>query len=68
MPSMDDKKFKNGMLLLVVGLFTSSISSVIEDFGILGSSASLVMGFFDGLSVVIFAVAIVFMVKSRESI
>lgn len=54
------------MLLLVVGLLISSISSVIEDFGIFGSSGSLAMGFFDGLSVVMFAVAIFFLVRSRN--
>jgi hypothetical protein len=64
---MTDKKFTNGLLLLVIGLMTSSISSVIEDFKILGSSSNFAMGFFDGLSVVIFAIAIFFLARSRGS-
>lgn len=56
----------NGLMVLVTGLFTSSISSFLEHFTILGAATDFFSGFFDGLSVVAFSVAIFIMIRGRS--
>jgi hypothetical protein len=63
---MDEKQFTDGMLLFAVALLLSGASSFVGHFAIFGSSTSLAQGFFDGLSVVACAAAIVLLVRSRR--
>jgi hypothetical protein len=62
---MKNQAFVNGFVVLCAGLLASSVSSFLETFNILGTATDLVRGFFDGLSVVAFGVAIVILARSR---
>lgn len=63
---MNNQEFINGLIVLVTGLFTSSISSFLEHFTVLGAAAFFFSGFFDGLSVVAYGVAIFLMIRSKS--
>jgi hypothetical protein len=47
-----------GLLWLLLGLLTTSLSSLVEHLDLFGSSMRFVLGFLDGFSVVAFAVGI----------
>jgi len=57
----------NGLILLGAGLLASSVSSFLEHFTILGAATDLTRGFFDGLLVGIFCVAVYALVRSRHA-
>jgi hypothetical protein len=59
-----NRRIVHGLVVLGAGLFASSISSFLEHFAILGSATNLTRGFFDGLSVVAFGVAIYILARS----
>jgi hypothetical protein len=63
---MDDKRFTSGMLWFVTALLLSGVSSFLGHYALLGDATNLAQGFFDGLSVVACAVAIVLLVRSRQ--
>jgi hypothetical protein len=65
---MGNRTFINGLVILVAGLLASGVSSFLEHVGLLGAAADFMMGLFDGLSVVAFAVAIVVLVRSRRTV
>ncbi|MCL7455094.1 MAG: hypothetical protein M8467_18815, partial [Anaerolineae bacterium] len=56
----------NGMLCFVTALLLSGVSSFLGHFALLSDATSLGQGFFDGLSVVACAAAIVLLVRSRR--
>ena len=62
---MDNRNFINGLAILAVGLFASSISSFLEHFALLGNATDLARGFFDGLAAIVFVVAIFVLVRSK---
>ena len=62
---MNNKNFINGLAILAAGLFASSISSILEHFSLLGNATDLARGFFDGISAVVFIVAIFVLVRSE---
>ena len=62
---MTNRPFVNGLAVLGAGLLASSVSSFLETFPIFGNAPDSARGFFDGLSVVAFGVAIVILVRSR---
>jgi hypothetical protein len=64
---MNNRTFANGLAVLGAGLLASSVSSFLETFPIFGNSMNFARGFFDGLSVVAFCVAIVILVRSRSA-
>jgi hypothetical protein len=64
---VNNRTFVNGLAVLGAGLLASSVSSFLETFTILGNATDSVRGFFDGLSVVAFGVAIVILVRSRSA-
>ena len=65
---MNNKNFVNGIVVLGVGLFASSLSSFLEHFVVLGDAADFARGFFDGISAGAFCVAVFVLVRSRRSI
>lgn len=64
---MDNHKFINGLIILVAGLFTTSISSFLEHFNVLGTATNFFGGFFDGLSVVAFGAVIFLLIRNRRT-
>lgn len=64
---MGKKTFNNGFLVLVAGLLASSVSSLLEHLTFLGTATDFVGGLFDGLAAVAFCVAIVILVRSRDT-
>jgi hypothetical protein len=64
---MVNKSFVNGLTVLGVGLLASSISSLLEHFAVLGRASDLARGFFDGLAVGAFCVAVFVLVRSRRT-
>ena len=63
---MDNKKLINGLAILGAGLLASSVSSFLEDFAIFGNANNFLRGFFDGLSVVAFCIAIFVLIRSKR--
>lgn len=61
---MGNREFTNGMVVLGTGLLASSLSSLLDRFAILGSASGFAAGFFNGLAVVAFVVAIYLLVRS----
>ena len=66
--SLDDRNFINGLAILGAGLLASSVSSFLEHFAVLGTATDFTRGFFDGLAVVAFGVAIFALIRSRRNI
>ncbi len=64
---MNDRNFVTGLAVLAAGLFASSISSFLEHFVLFETATDFARGFFDGLSVVAFAVAIFVLVRSKRT-
>lgn len=64
---MSNNSIRNGLVVLMLGLLASSIASFLGDFMLLGSATNLAQGFFDGLAVVAFVVAIAVLVQGRAS-
>jgi hypothetical protein len=64
---MGNRMLTNGLGILAAGLLASAISSFLERVAILGDATQFVMGIFDGISVVVFAVALVVLVRSRNA-
>jgi len=64
---LDNRKFINGLAILGAGLLASSVSSFLEHFAIFGTGTGFTRGFFDGLSVVAFGVAIFVLVRSGRT-
>jgi len=64
---MGDRALINGLVVLGLGLFASSVSSLLEHFALLGTATDFGRGLFDGLSVVAFGVAIFVLVRSRRA-
>lgn len=64
---MDNKTFINGFVVLGIGLLASSVSSFLERFTILGTATDFASGFFDGLAVVAFCVAIFVLIRSKRA-
>jgi hypothetical protein len=62
---MSDNKLTKGLLAFGAGLLASSISSLLSHFA--ADSMELVRGFFDGLSVVAFAVATYLLARARRA-
>jgi hypothetical protein len=65
---MSDKTLSNGMICFGAGLCASSLSSFLGHFSVLGDSTDFGAGFFDGLAVVAFAVAIFILVRNRKTV
>ena len=63
---MGNRAFVDGLVVLVLGLLASSVSSFVERFSVFGAATHFTAGFFDGLSVVAFCVAIFVLVRSRR--
>jgi hypothetical protein len=61
---MNNRVLTNGLAVLAAGLLASSLSSFFGRFAILGPATDFVIGFFDGLAVVAFCVAIFFLARS----
>jgi hypothetical protein len=64
---MGNRTFINGLVFLGVGLLASSVSSFLVHFAIFGTVTDFIRGFFDGLSVVAFCVAIFVLIRSRNT-
>lgn len=64
---MDSRVLINGLVVLGLGLFASSLSSFLQHFALLGTATDFATGLFDGLSVVAFGVAIFVLVRSRRA-
>jgi hypothetical protein len=64
---MAERAFINGLLVLGAGFLASSVSSFLEHFTILGTATDFARGFFDGLSVIAFCVAIFVLVRTRRA-
>ncbi len=64
---MENTRVVNGLIVLCAGLFAAAGSSFLEHVTLLGPATGFVRGFFDGLSVVAFATAILRLVRSRAS-
>jgi hypothetical protein len=64
---MGNRMLTNGLGILAAGLLASAISSFLERVAILGDATQFVMGIFDGISVVVLAVALVVLVRSRNA-
>ena len=64
---MNNQKFINGLVVLIAGLFTSSISSFLGHFAVLGTAIDFFSGFFDGLSIAAFGAAILLMIPSGRT-
>jgi hypothetical protein len=64
---VENARLVNGLIVLCAGLFAAAVSSFSEHVTLLGPATGFVRGFFDGLSVVAFAVAIFVLVRSRAS-
>ena len=62
----DNKTLINGLIVLAAGLLASSVSSFLETFALFGTAMDLFSGFFDGLAVVAFCVAIFVLVRSSR--
>ena len=65
--SMNNKNFINGIVVLSVGLFASSLSSFPGYFAVLGTATDFARGFFDGISAGAFCVAVFVLVRSRRA-
>jgi hypothetical protein len=64
--SVKNKKFHNGFVLLSLGFAALSVSFFLEIFTIFGDGTDFARGFFDGLAVVAFGVAIFVLVRSKR--
>jgi hypothetical protein len=64
---VENKGLVNGLAVLGAGLLASSVSSFLEHVTFLGAATEFTRGFFDGLSVVAFAVALFVLARSRYS-
>jgi hypothetical protein len=64
---MNNRSMLDGLVVLTLGLAASSASSLLGHIGVLGSATDLARGFLDGLSVVMFCVAIFVLVRSRQA-
>jgi hypothetical protein len=64
---MVNKAFINGLVVLGVGLLASSVSSFLEHFAFLGTATVFARGFFDGLTMGAFCVAIFVLVHSSRT-
>ena len=62
---MKDRYFSTGLAVLAAGLFTSSVSSFLEHFAVLGTATDFTRGLLDGLSAVAFVVAIFVLVRNK---
>ena len=62
----DNKTLINGLIVLTTGLLASSVSSFLKTFSLFGTATDLFSGFFDGLAVVAFCVAIFVLVRSSR--
>jgi hypothetical protein len=63
---MGRRSLVDGWIVLGAGLLASSFSSFLEHVALSGDATSFTRGFFDGLSVVAFAVAIFLLLRSRQ--
>jgi len=63
---VDNKTLINGLIVLTAGLLASSVSSFLKTFALFGTATDLFSGFFDGLAVVAFCVAIFVLVRSSR--
>lgn len=64
---MSNRSVLDGLLVLALGLLSSSASSVLEHVRILGGATDLARGFLDGLAAGMFCVAIFVLVRSRRA-
>ncbi|MEE4176320.1 MAG: hypothetical protein V2I46_02300 [Bacteroides sp.] len=63
---MENKKFVWGLVFLLVGLLSNTLSSLNERFTLFGNFTDFMSGFFLGLSGVMFVAAIVALIRSRR--
>jgi hypothetical protein len=63
---VDNKTLINGLVVLAAGLLASSVSSFLKTFALFGTATDLYSGFFDGLAVVAFCLAIFVLVRSSR--
>jgi hypothetical protein len=56
----------NGIVILAIGLLATSLSSFIGQVAIFGTGTNFIRGFFDGIAVVAFGVAIFVLVRSSR--
>jgi len=62
---MSESSFHRGFLWLGAGLLATSLSSLVENWSLFGTSSSFVMGLLDGLAVVAFGVGLFFSLRQR---
>jgi hypothetical protein len=65
---MSNKTLSNGIICFGAGLGASSLSSFLDHWAVLGDATDFGAGFFDGLAVVAFAVAIFILVRDRKTV
>lgn len=63
---MSNKTLVNGLVIMAIGFLASSLSSFIGHFTLFGTATDFVSGFFDGLAVGLFGVAIFILLRSRS--
>jgi|LSQX01.2.fsa_nt_gb nitrate reductase gamma subunit len=63
---MENKKFVWGLVFLLVGLLSNTLSALNERFTLFGDFTDFMSGFFLGLAGVMFVAAIVALIRSRR--
>lgn len=64
---MNNRSVLDGLVVLALGLLSSSASSLLEHIPILGSATDLARGFLHGLAAGTFCVAIFVLVRNRNA-